>query len=208
MTGPHVRAAGPSALLVELADLQQVHDYYAEAQRRRQTGQLPSQVELVPAARTLLIDGVEDPARLARDVRTWRPGPATAAESRERDVPTRYNGPDLAEVAELWGLTVAEAIDAHASIRHEVAFVGFSPGFAYINGLPAELRVPRRSAPRTRVPTGSVALADQFTGIYPRESPGGWQLIGHTVVPMWDPSAEPAAYLLPGDRVRFVPIHP
>jgi KipI family sensor histidine kinase inhibitor len=96
-----------------------------------------------------------------------------------------------------------EVVACHTGIEHEVAFIGFAPGFAYIAGLPERLRLPRRPESRTRVPAGSVALADRFTGVYPRVSPGGWQLIGRTEVPMWDPAAEPASFLLPGDRVRF-----
>jgi len=203
-----LRPAGPRALLVEFGTLQQVRDYYAEAQRRRAAGILPSGIELVPAAFTLLFDELDDLPAMARELQAWRPAPAGGGEPRERHVPTVYDGPDLADVAVIWGVSTAEVVQRHAAMTHEVAFVGFAPGFAYIAGLPDQLRVPRRSRPRTRVPAGSVAVADQFTGIYPRDSPGGWQLIGRTTVPMWDPATEPAAYLLPGDRVRFVPVTP
>jgi len=206
VTEPRItlRPAGPRALLVEFDGLQQVRDYYAEARRRHTDGQLPAGTEIVPAARTILFDDLDDAGALARDIRTWRPGPATVTTPREVRIPTVYDGPDLADVAECWGTTVAGVIERHTAILHEVAFIGFAPGFAYIAGLPAGLRVPRRPAPRTKVPAGSVALADEFTGVYPRESPGGWQLVGHTDVPMWNPETEPGAYLMPGDRVRFV----
>jgi KipI family sensor histidine kinase inhibitor len=199
-----LRPAGPRALLVEFEDLQQVRDYYAEARRRQADGALSPGIEVVPAARTILFDELDDSSALAHQLRSWRPASAAITQPRELDIPTIYDGPDLADVAELWGVTTTEVVRRHVAMVHEVAFVGFAPGFAYIAGLPDELRVPRRARPRTRVPAGSVALADQFTGVYPRESPGGWQLVGRTTVPMWDPSAERAAYLMPGDRVRFI----
>jgi KipI family sensor histidine kinase inhibitor len=201
-----LRPAGPRALLVEFDDLQRVRDYYAEAQRRRVEGTLAAGIEIVPAARTILFDELDDWAEMARDLRSWQPGRAFIAQPRELEIPTVYDGPDLPDVAVMWGVSTDEVIERHVAMRHEVAFVGFAPGFAYIAGLPEELRVPRRARPRTRVPAGSVALADEFTGVYPRESPGGWQLVGRTTVPMWDPAAEPASFLMPGDRVRFVPV--
>jgi KipI family sensor histidine kinase inhibitor len=203
-----LRPAGPRALLIEFESLQQVRDYYAEAQLRRADGRLPSSVELVPAARTLLVDEVDDCATLARELSSWRPQGTDGAPAREVELPAVYDGPDLPDVAEFWGISPAEVIERHIALPHEVAFLGFAPGFAYLAGIPPELSVPRRPQPRTRVPIGSIALGAQFTGVYPRESPGGWQLIGRTAVPMWDPSAEPAAFLLPGDRVRFVPVAP
>jgi KipI family sensor histidine kinase inhibitor len=203
-----LHSAGPHALLAEFEDIHQVRNYYAEAQRRLSEHQLPAGIELVPAASTLLFDGIDDLAALARDLRTWRPLPACVGESRQLKLPTIYDGPDLPDVAELWDMTVSEVIQMHTDLVHEVAFIGFAPGFAYISGIPAALRVPRRSRPRPWVAAGSVALADQFTGVYPRQSPGGWQLIGRTTVPMWNPNSEPASYFMPGDRVRFVPITP
>ena len=199
-------SAGPHALLVEFEDIHQVRNYYAEAQRRLSEHRLPAGIELVPAASTLLFDGIDDLTALARDLRTWRPLPVSVQESRQLTLPTIYDGPDLPEVAALWDMSVSEVILMHTGLVHEVAFIGFAPGFAYISGIPATLRVPRRSRPRPRVAAGSVALADQFTGVYPRESPGGWQLIGRTTVPMWNPNSEPASYFMPGDQVRFVPI--
>jgi KipI family sensor histidine kinase inhibitor len=119
-------------------------------------------------------------------------------------VPTRYDGPDLAEVAEHWQMTPREVVDLHTSTEMVVAFCGFSPGFAYCTGL--ERTVPRRPNPRTRVPPGSVALADAFTGVYPTASPGGWQLIGRTELVLWDDSRESPATLVPGTRLRFVEV--
>jgi KipI family sensor histidine kinase inhibitor len=198
--------AGPRAVLVEFDTDQQVRDYYFEACRRRDNADLPAGIELVPAARTILFDGIEDRNQFAQDVRSWHPQRQEAASHREIEVPVVYDGPDLAVVAEIWQRSIREVIETHSGMVHVVAFLGFAPGFAYIAGLPEPLRVPRRARPRPRVPVGSVAMADQFTGIYPRDSPGGWQLIGRTSVPMWDEAAEPAAYLLPGDHVQFVPV--
>jgi len=129
-----LRSAGPHALLAEFEDMQQVRDYYAESQRRLAAHQLPAGIELVPAACTLLFDGIDDRAALARDLRTWRPAMVSAREARQLELPTVYDGPDLPDVAELWGMTVAEVVQTHANLGHEVAFTGFAPGFAF-NGV-------------------------------------------------------------------------
>jgi KipI family sensor histidine kinase inhibitor len=201
--------AGAQAVLAEFASGAEVAACYAEALRRRDAGVLPADLEIVPAARTVLFDGFErldDQARFARELPQWRSPPVAAGEHQVRPIPTRYDGPDLPEIARHWQLSPAQAVQRHASLEFVVAFLGFAPGFAYLEGLPRDLRLPRRDRPRTRVPAGAVGLADEYTGIYPRSSPGGWQLIGHTATPIWDETREPAAYLLPGDRVRFVPI--
>lgn len=202
------RLAGPRALLVELADLATVLAVYTEALRRREEGRLPAVEDIVPAARTVLFDGLDDPAALARDLQSWRPAPTArdAANAQRVDVPTVYDGEDLTEVAEMWGVTPRAVGGIHASLTHTVAFLGFAPGFAYLSGLPPHLQVPRRSTPRSRVPAGAVALAGEFTGIYPRVSPGGWQIIGHTDLPLFDPSRAEAALLTPGIGARFVPV--
>jgi KipI family sensor histidine kinase inhibitor len=208
-TAIRLRPAGAHAILAEFADGSTVAAYYDEALRRREQGELDSTIELVPAARTILFDGFVDAdgqADFARELRRWRPRPAGSGPSREREVPTRYDGPDLPDVAQAWQLSVAEVITRHAELSHVVAFLGFAPGFAYIEGLPEHLAVRRRGQPRVRVPAGTVAIADRYTGVYPRASPGGWQLIGRTEVVIWAVAREPAAYLLPGDRVRFVPV--
>lgn len=196
--------AGPRALLVELAGRDEVEALHAEIARRMAAGTFPSVEDVVPAARTILLDGLSHPAALAADLPGWRFPPAHAAHGRLVEIPVTYDGADLPDVARRWDMSVPEAISAHMSARYRVAFCGFAPGFAYLAGLPAELAVPRRSSPRPRVPAGSVALAGEFTGIYPRSSPGGWQLIGRTETRLWDAGAEPAALLTPGTRVRFV----
>ncbi|KRE57199.1 5-oxoprolinase/urea amidolyase family protein [Phycicoccus sp. Soil748] len=119
------------------------------------------------------------------------------------EVPVHYDGDDLDEVAEHTGLTPEEVVDAHTGQAWQVGFVGFAPGFAYLVGGDPRLRVPRRSSPRPRVPAGAVGLADEYSGVYPRTSPGGWQLVGHTDVALWNLDRDPPALLRPGLRVRF-----
>ena len=116
-----------------------------------------------------------------------------------------YDGPDLGSVAEHCGLSVDEVVERHERTEFVVAFCGFAPGFAYLSGLPDELHVPRLAEPRSRVPAGSVGLAGGFTGIYPRASPGGWQLIARTEETLWDPDREPPALLVPGTVVQVPP---
>jgi KipI family sensor histidine kinase inhibitor len=201
-----VRPAGPHAILVEFGTAQDVHAYYLEALRRRQVGELETGLDIVPGARTILFDGLANGQRFADDLLGWQPRHDQDQLGREIEIPTVYDGPDLADVAGIWQLSTKQAVEAHVAMTHVVAFHGFVPGFAYIEGIPEQLKVGRRARPRVRVPVGSVAVADQFTGVYPRASPGGWQLIGRTNLRLWDEHADPAAYLLPGDRVRFVPV--
>ena len=150
--------------------------------------------------------------RARRELRTLcrRLPDASPAEERgeEIEVRVRYggtDGPDLDEVAGLLGLRPADVVELHCSVAYRVFLLGFSPGFAYLGELPAALRVPRRASPRTRVAAGSVGIAGAQTGIYPRETPGGWQLIGRTDAVLWDVRRDPPALLTPGDRVRFRP---
>jgi KipI family sensor histidine kinase inhibitor len=121
------------------------------------------------------------------------------------DVPTRYDGPDLPEVALRTNLTPAGVIEQHAGREYLVYCVGFAPGFTYCGGLPDHLAVPRLASPRLRVPAGSVGIAGRQSGIYAVESPGGWNLIGRTALPLFDPAADPPARFKPGDRLRFIP---
>ena len=122
------------------------------------------------------------------------------------DVPTLYDGPDLAEVVMATNLPPAQVIDRHADREYLVYCVGFAPGFTYCGELPPELTVPRKASPRRSVPAGSVAIAGRQTGIYAVESPGGWNLIGRTDLRLFDPAADPPARFKPGDRLRFVPV--
>lgn len=129
-------------------------------------------------------------------------------ETRLVEIPVRYGGefgPDLADVARHTGLTPERVVEMHAGAEYLVYFLGFAPGFAYLGGLPDELATPRLSAPRKRVPVGSVAIGGNQTGVYPIESPGGWRIIGHTDAKLFDPSAAEPVLLRMGDRLRFVP---
>ncbi|MCO8305720.1 allophanate hydrolase subunit 1 [Streptomyces sp. RKCA744] len=196
---------GEHGLLVELDSGEAAEALHAELLRRAAARRLPAVREIVPAARTVFLDGLADPGRLAAELPGWRIPPLDRDDSATVEVPVRYDGPDLAGVAELWGVTPEEAVRIHSATEFRVAFCGFAPGFGYLTGLPERFHVPRHATPRTRVPVGSVALAGAYTGVYPRSSPGGWQLIGTTDAVLWDTAREPAALFAPGTRVRFVP---
>ncbi|MEV0092716.1 allophanate hydrolase subunit 1 [Streptomyces sp. NPDC050738] len=194
---------GEHALLVELGSAQNVEALHAELLRRRDAGTLPAVRDIVPAARTVLLDGLDRPRELAGQLAHWDIPALSAADGPETDVPVRFDGPDLAEVAGLWGVSPDDVPRIVTGTAFRVAFCGFAPGFGYLTGLPARFHLPRRATPRTAVPAGSLALAGEFAGVYPRSSPGGWQLIGSTDTVLWDSSREPAALLSPGTRVRF-----
>ncbi|KAB1904557.1 allophanate hydrolase subunit 1 [Micromonospora sp. AMSO31t] len=199
-----IRPVGAHALLLDCDGPEQVEGWRAELWRRRSAGEL-SAVEIVPAAATVLVDGVPDPAAAAARIARWSPGRvATAASAAEVRVPTVYDGVDLPTVAGHWGVDVPTAVERLRGTEFRVAFCGFAPGFAYLTGLPAELAVPRLATPRTRVPAGSVALAGPYAGIYPTASPGGWLLVGRTDLVLFDVHADPPARLTPGTRVRLV----
>ncbi|MFT4084819.1 MAG: allophanate hydrolase subunit 1 [Nocardioides sp.] len=200
-----VREYGPSALLVEVDS---AGEAAALADWLRRVGERLRCEEIVPAARTVLLDGLrraEDVARWRALLETWTPredrppGPLV-------ELPTRYDGPDLERVAGLWRVTPAEVVARHTALEFVSAFCGFAPGFAYLTGLPPGWVVPRLAAPRPRVPAGSVGLADGFCGVYPSASPGGWLLLGRTEAVLWDLSSPEPALLAPGTRVRFVAV--
>ncbi|MFC8095593.1 allophanate hydrolase subunit 1 [Streptomyces sp. NPDC057301] len=196
---------GDDALLVEVASGEEARALHAELLRRRAEGSL-SVREIVPAARTVLLDGLADPARLASELTTSEVPHALPRAGEVVELPVRYDGPDLADVAAHWGVSPTEVARIHADTEFRVAFCGFAPGFGYLTGLPPRYDVPRRATPRTAVPAGAVALAGPYTGVYPRSSPGGWQLIGTADAVLWDHTRVPAALLSPGTRVRFVPV--
>jgi KipI family sensor histidine kinase inhibitor len=123
----------------------------------------------------------------------------------EVEIPTRYDGPDLFDVANQSNLSVPEVIDLHSSREYLVYCIGFAPGFTYCGELGPEIALPRKPSPRSRVPAGSVGIAGRQTGIYAVESPGGWNLIGRTDMRLFDPAANPPVRFKPGDRIRFVP---
>ena len=192
--------SGDHALLVELAHLDEVLGYYAALSADPPAGV----VDIVPAARTVLvtIDGT-DLDSLARTLRTVKPLDGTSTAGDLIEIPVVYDGEDLADLAALLGFEVAELIERHTADEWTVAFCGFAPGFGYLTGK-GDWDIPRRKSPRTKVPAGSVALAGEFSGVYPRESPGGWQLLGRTALKIFDQDRDPAALFHPGRRVRFL----
>ena len=199
--------AGYSGLLVECDDLAQVMALHHALERARPRGV----VDLVPAARTLLLtfDASTTHTRLTDAVASTELGTGTeATDDREVTIEVTYDGADLAHVAELTGMPRDEVVRRHQARSYVVAFTGFAPGFGYLAGGDPALAVPRRSTPRTRVPAGAVALAGDFTGVYPGAGPGGWQLVGRTDAPLWDLQRDPPALLTPGTRVRFTRVGP
>lgn len=200
---------GRRALLLEVDGLDEVRAWAHVVAGLVVDGILPAPDDVVPGARTLLLDGV-DPARVLPLLDgLGAPAPATSAAAQGVvEVPVVYDGPDLADVARWWGVSEREVVARHTGTEFSAAFCGFAPGFAYLVGLDVE--VPRRATPRPVVPAGSVGLAGRYCGIYPTASPGGWQLLGTTRVPLFDAGADPPALLPPGARVRFVQVdeHP
>jgi allophanate hydrolase subunit 1 len=158
--------------------------------------------DIVPAARSVLVDGV-DPGLALALLADW-PGGSAVPAARSVEVPVVYDGPDLSLVATRWGVSVDEVVARHTSVFFTSAFCGFAPGFAYLAGLPEDWWLPRLPDPRPRVPAGSVAIAGEWCGVYPTASPGGWLLLGRTDVTLWDPAATEPALLAPGTQVRFV----
>lgn len=165
----------------------------------------PWLTEVVPAATTVLVDGLDLSARerLRSALDAWAPG-RDEPRGELVELPTTYDGDDLDTVAGLWGTDRDGVVARHQEVEFVSAFCGFAPGFAYLTGLPDDLAVPRLDSPRTRVPAGAVGLAGEWCGVYPSASPGGWQLLGHADVRLWDAAATEPALLAPGTRVRFV----
>lgn len=197
---------GERALLAEVDGLPDVLALHTRLDDSRPDGV----VDLVPAARTVLVH--IDPRRLPLSAaRAWvqrmADGDAAAPRHAEPEpvaLDITYDGPDLAETAELLGVSPEALVRAHREAEWTVAFTGFAPGFGYLVSEEWAFDVPRLDSPRTRVPAGAVGLAGAFTGAYPRATPGGWRLIGTTSAPLFDPAADAPALLRPGARVRFV----
>ena len=198
-----VLAYGDQALLLQFGSTADVLAWAAALRDAAIAGVL----DIVPAARTVLLklDGPGRQGAIRGRLRTLRVAPdaVATAPAEPTVIDVVYDGADLAEVAEHSGLTTAQVIDAHTASPWQVAFCGFAPGFAYLVGGDPRLAVPRRSEPRSSVPAGTVGLASEFTGIYPRRSPGGWQLIGHTEAVLWDIDRPNPALLTPGQWVQF-----
>lgn len=214
-SAPQIMAAGDAALLVQLDGRP------GPAATRRATALVaaldasppPGLLDIVPAYTSVLVRFnphiIEPPGMrailqsLLTDI-----GSIPSPHGRLVRVPVCYgndDGPDLQDVAEYLGLTTQELIQRHTSATYRVAFLGFLAGFPYLTGLPSKLTVPRLTTPRTRVPAGSIAIADRQAGIYPVDSPGGWRILGRTSIPLFDPAHNPPSLLRPGDRVRFYP---
>jgi KipI family sensor histidine kinase inhibitor len=194
---------GDTGLLLELGSLDDVLGLYAALTDAPPRGV----VDLVPAARTLMLHldpAVTDPGSVERDVRAVTPRPEARGGGDLLEIPVVYDGADLDEVGELTGWGADGVVERHTADEWTVAFCGFAPGFGYLVSDTGRWSVPRRSTPRTKVPPGAVGLAGEFSGVYPRESPGGWQLIGRTDLEVFDLDRDPPALLAPGNRVRFV----
>ncbi len=193
---------GDTGVLVELGDNGQVHALVAAVR----ASNIEGLTDLVPALNTLLL--ILDPQRtgpaaIEARLRHLEVVPLPITDRRAIEIPVTYDGEDLAWVAAHCGMDEREVIHAHTENPWRVAFCGFAPGFAYLVGGDPRLKVPRRGESRVAVPAGAVAVAGEFSAIYPRRSPGGWQLLGHTTESMWDIAADPPARLIPGDVVRF-----
>lgn len=204
LVGNTVVDYGDRALMVQCGSTAEVLAW-ADALR---AAAIPSVVDIVPAARTVLVklDGPRYQGVIRQRLRKMRvdPTPATTSERRaDVVIEVVYDGPDLAEVADRTGLSIAAVIDAHTATPWRVGFSGFAPGFAYLVDGDPGLKVPRRPEPRTSVPAGSVGLAGEFSAVYPRQSPGGWQLIGHTDAVLWDLQRPSPALLTQGMWVQF-----
>ena len=193
---------GREAVLVEVGDLGEALSLYASLRAAHLTGV----TDLVPAARTVLIHldpSVTGPSTITAAVEGLNTSGAAESEPRTVEIPVVYDGPDLADVAEILGLREDEVVARHTGRQWTVAFSGFAPGFGYLTGGDPVFDVPRRESPRTRVEAGSVGLAGRFSGVYPTDSPGGWQLIGRTDAPLWDLTRAEPALLVPGATVSF-----
>jgi KipI family sensor histidine kinase inhibitor len=194
---------GDQALLLQFGSTADVLAWAAALRDAAIAGVL----DIVPAARTVLLklDGPGRQGAIRGRLRTLRVAPdaVATAPAEPTVIDVVYDGADLADEAEHSGLTTAQVVDAHTASPWQVGFCGFAPGFAYLVGGDPRLAVPRRSEPRSSVPAGTVGLASEFTGIYPRRSPGGWQLIGHTEAVLWDIDRPNPALLAPGLWVQF-----
>ncbi|MDO5723867.1 MAG: 5-oxoprolinase/urea amidolyase family protein [Flaviflexus sp.] len=202
MSAP-VRLMGTRSLLVELGDIDTVMAWHAHLTKNP----LPGQLDVIAAARTILIKTATRRAceQALHALDSIDPEPLSAAQAKTVEIPTCYDGEDLAAVAEHYGISTDALIEAHTSEEWFAAFGGFAPGFAYCTG-GERWDTPRRDTPRSKVPAGSVALAGPFSAVYPQDSPGGWQLLGRTDTAMWDLSREVPHLLHPGDLVRYVAV--
>ncbi|EOC1350914.1 5-oxoprolinase subunit PxpB [Cronobacter dublinensis] len=173
---------------------------------------VPAVVEVIPGMNNITVM-LREPGTMALDAierlqRWWEESEAILPDARRIEIPVVYGGdggPDLADVARHAGLSEKQVVEKHSQVDYVVYFIGFQPGFPYLGGLAPELATPRRAEPRLSVPAGSVGIGGSQTGIYPLPTPGGWQIIGHTPLALFNPQKNPPGLLAPGDTVRFVP---
>jgi len=205
VTLPRIRRAGEHALLLEFPELADAVAMRAALER----APIPGVTDAVSGARTVMIRfdpkvtsrAAVEAAVLALEVPA---GLGAAGQGEPVEIPVVYDGPDLPETARLLGLSPESLVDEHTRHAWVCAFGGFAPGFGYLASEGWMRTVPRLDSPRTRVPAGAVGLAGEFSGVYPRESPGGWRIIGHTDLAMWDLARTPPALLTAGNAVRFI----
>ena len=218
-----------SAFMIELADLEETLALFDRLQQEIRSGKnnlqdqenlkdqekfqgqdnLQAIVEIIPAARTLLVTFdplLADETTLETEIAGLKLEKGQQKSGKLVEIPVVYDGEDLDDVAALLKIDREEVIRRHEESHYQVAFCGFAPGFAYLTGGDPIFNVPRRASPRKSIPAGSVALAGKFGGVYPQPSPGGWQLIGRTDVKMFDLDRDPPSILKPGDRVHFVDV--
>lgn len=200
----HIRPAGDRALLVQLAP--QLPVAVADRLRARR---IAGVIDVLPAATTVFVTFTAGAAPAVRQqvqavVAEVAATPAPMPHGPPIVIPVHYDGADLADTADLLGITVAQLIARHTGSVWRCAFLGFAPGFGYLEAPDAGLAVPRLASPRTSVPVGAVGLAAGYSAVYPRSSPGGWRLVGRTATALWDEQRRPPAVLSPGARVKFV----
>ena len=213
---PKILLCGDQAVSIEFGDSidPKINRKVLQLFDRLRARPVPGIKDLIPSYRSLLIQ--YDPLRLSPDdfqplltkhLSGW--GPSLFLSENIIEIPVCYGGsfgPDLSGVADYHGLTPEEVVGLHSAVTYRVYMIGFTPGFPFLGGLDPRLHTPRKKTPRKKVPAGSVGLADQQTGIYSMDSPGGWQLIGRTPVRLFDLSREKPLFIGAGDRVRFRPI--
>jgi len=197
-----VRPAGAHGLLVEVGDAATVRRLTEWLRTSPFAGWLD---DVVPGGRTVLVRAPHGLEEISRALDGFSGEDDQLCEpARTIEIPVSYSGEDLDEVCDRIGVSRSRFVEEHTSAQHTVAFFGFTPGFAYIDGVPDALHVPRRATPRTQVPAGAVAVANGFTVVYPGDTPGGWNLIGHaTLPPLWDVDRDPPNLMSVGDRVVF-----
>ncbi|MGH8091761.1 MAG: 5-oxoprolinase subunit PxpB [Rudaea sp.] len=222
MNAPRIEPLGDCAALIHCGEIidAATNAWALAIARALEDARLPGIVDIAPAYASVCLryepaawigaDPAQPPFdRVAERLRTLVDNAASdaAMDTGSIEIAVTYggqSGPDLVDVAAHGGLTEEEVVARHSTAEYRVAMLGFTPGFPYLLGLDPSLRMPRRATPRTRVPAGSVAIGGAQTGVYPRETPGGWHLIGRTTASLFDPARDPPALLKPGMRVKFV----